>query len=129
MFSPHSLDFTGVRDTSALKTLVTVQISSLQLFLSMDLKSQGLVAQEMHRWILGKSPVLNLSVSVFEVTLFHVPEADALNIALYLSLIQLDNNTCVREVKFFPFSRFHLNFQWGSMMSENCYCYCVCSAV
>ncbi|KAI1240633.1 hypothetical protein IHE44_0009066, partial [Lamprotornis superbus] len=46
------IKFTGTRatDTPALKTLVTVQISSLQLFLSMGLRSQGLVAQEMHRF-------------------------------------------------------------------------------
>lgn len=65
------------------------------------------MVQEMHRWILRKSPVLNLSARVFAVTFFHVPEADALNMALYLPLLQLDNNTCVREVKFFHFSRFH----------------------
>lgn len=91
----------------ALKTLVTVQISSLQLFLSMGLRSQGLVAQEMHRWISGTSPLLNLSVRVVVVGFFHIPEADALNMALCLSLLQLDNNTCGREVNFFHFSRFH----------------------
>lgn len=47
-------DFTEARDTSALMTLITAQISSLQ-FPSMGLRSQGMVAQEMRRWILGKT--------------------------------------------------------------------------
>lgn len=46
-------------------------------------------------------------VRLFMVTFFHVPETDALNMALYLSLPQLDNNICGREVNFFSFSRFH----------------------
>lgn len=37
----------------------------------------------------GNSPVLNLSVRVITITFLHVPGADALNMALYLLLLQL----------------------------------------
>lgn len=69
------------------------------------------MAQEMHRWILDKSPVLNFSVRLLVVTFFHVPEADALlNMVFYLSLLQLDNNSCGREVNFFVFLDFTETF-------------------